>query len=450
MGMNRQHYRVCKKQVTRTAITLAVLTALPSYAHIEPLSLETLQKQIEKQQHQIEQLTQQQNTIQTKKGLVFKSYGNLVYRSDPIFANTQDINPTRRATTDLERIVTEFEYQLSPNWEVEFEIEYEHGGTGSTLEYDGFEEFGEFENEVEAGGEVIVEKLQFKYHINEHFAVKFGRIYVPVGLGTVLNKPTEHVTTSRHWSEASLIPQVWHETGFNLISNWDDFTLQTLVTTGLNSEYFRTTNWVAGGLQQRFEDVNADDLALTLRLDYGDIRTSGIGVSYYRGNTTGNRRNQNKLSEDGTLSLIAFSGAWQWSALQVRGQYLYGELSDSQLITAANKTTPGLKPGNFAQIGSKAESFYVEAALKAQSFIETAHNLQFFVAYDYANPIKTVSSGSATARFDINEISIGLNYYPMDNLVFKLQASERHYAQVNLDNTTHISASVGYIFNTHF
>ncbi|CCQ12680.1 FIG01061522: hypothetical protein [Pseudoalteromonas luteoviolacea B = ATCC 29581] len=439
-------------QTPLSLLAIALSSTWNSFVHAEPISLESLQKQIEAQQAQIKVLQSQTNASQlteAKSPLTFKSYGNLLYRSDPIFANTQDTDPTRRNTTDVERVVTEFEYKLTPNWELEFEIEYEHGGTGTTLEYDGFEEFGEFESEVEAGGEVIVEKLQLKHEINQHFSIKFGHIYVPVGLGTMLNKPTQHFTTTRHWSESTIIPQVWHETGVNLISTWNELTLQTLLTTGLNSEYFRTTNWIAGGLQQRFENVNADDLALTLRLDYGDIKSgTGIGVSYYLSDTSDNRRNQDKIAAKGQVTLLALSGAWKHGSWQFRGQYLYGELNDSHLITAANKTTPGLKPGNFAQVGSEAESFYLEAAYDLKTYLNRQLPMQLFTSFDYANPIKNVTSGSATNRFDIQEFSIGINYYPIRDLVLKLQASERQYAQSNLDNTTHISASVGYVFNT--
>ena len=43
---------------------------------------------------------------------------------------------------------------------LEAELEFEHGGTGITMEFDKLEEFGEFEMEVEKGGEVIVEKTR--------------------------------------------------------------------------------------------------------------------------------------------------------------------------------------------------------------------------------------------------------------------------------------------------
>lgn len=387
-------------------------------------------------------------TSTNDSGFFFSSYGTVLYKNAEIFANVQDVTPERRARVDMERVVTEFGYKFNDNWEVEVELEYEHGGTGVTLEYDGFEEFGEFESEVEIGGEVVVEKMEVKYTYSPELAVKFGHIYVPVGLGTDLNKPHQYFTTERHWSEASMIPQVWHETGVNIVSQIGGFKLQGLITTGLNSEYFRTTGWVSGGLQQQFEYSNADDLALTLRADYGDVKTGkGVGVSFYTGNTNGNRHNSGKTLGDGNLTILGLHGVWNFDNLIVRGQYLYGELEDAAEITLANKTTPGLKPGNFALVGSKAESLFVEAGYNLQDWLQLPSALTLFTSYEFANPTKEIAVGAATERFNISEFSVGLNYMPIEQIVLKLQGSSVMYKQDNLDDTSTLSMSVGYLFS---
>ena len=55
-----------------------------------------------------------------------------------------------------------------------------------------------------------------------------------------------------------------------------------------------------------------------------------------------------------------------------------GNLEDSQEITLANKTTPGLKPGNFAQLGSEAESAFIEAAYNSQKSV-LANSTSLFI-----------------------------------------------------------------------
>ena len=451
-----------KKNTSLFAAISTIAFINPSYANQDVKLQATLDKQqleIQTMKRQLALLSKAQ--IEEEGALVelgkiksnskkwqINSYGSLLYKSEQVFRNIQDADPERRAKTDLERVVLEFVYDFDNNWQIETEIEFEHGGTGVALEYDGFEEFGEFETEIEAGGEIIVEKLQAKYQYNPYFTVKMGHIFVPVGLGTDLHKPNQYFSAERHWSESTLIPQVWHETGINLVSQWRNFTLQTLVTTGLNSEYFRTYNWVATGHQKRFEKVNANDLALTLRLDYGDIKAGiGFGFSFYTGNTSGNRNNSNKVAGDGNLTIFGAHGAYQWDYWTLRGQYLFGQLNDSLAITQANKTTPGLKPGNFALLGSEAESAFIELAYNTQSLFNLSKPLQLFTVYQYANPIKALEEGSPTKRFDQQELAVGLYYSPLENLVFKAQYAEKSYAQSGIDNTSTFSLSMGYYFS---
>jgi hypothetical protein len=444
-------------------VFMVVTFSLASFFNLAQANDQTSEVNFDKQQQQIEALqralskltldvsTARNNKVSDyspNKNWQIKSYGNVLYKTEDVFRNTQDTNPEKRSKTDVERVVLEFGYQFDRQWQVEIELEYEHGGTGAALEYDGFEEFGEFETEIEAGGEVLVEKLELKYAYNENFAIKLGRIFVPVGLGTELHKPDQYFTTERHWSESTLIPQVWHETGVNFTANWQGLKAQALITTGLNSEYFRTYRWVASGHQKRFETVNADDLAFTLRVDYGDLKNgSGIGASLYTGNTSGNRNNTNNISGNGNLTIFGLNGVYRYQDLIVRGQLLFGQLEDSPSITSANKTTPGLKPGNFAQLGSEAESAFLEVAYNSQSLLGLTKPLYFFISYDYANPVKALESGAVTARFDMEEIAVGVNFIPIKNIVLKAQFAEKYYAQDNLDSTQSFSLSMGYYFS---
>ena len=70
-----------------------------------------------------------------------------------------DTDSTKRHEFDAERLELYMGYDITPRISVKAEIEFEHGGTGVTKEFDKFEEFGEFETEVEAGGEVKLEQV---------------------------------------------------------------------------------------------------------------------------------------------------------------------------------------------------------------------------------------------------------------------------------------------------
>ncbi|WP_028771598.1 hypothetical protein [Shewanella waksmanii] len=413
------------------------------------------QKQQAKQQEQraVEQRQQVAAIVDEKVSespwskFTFKSYGSVNYTSDEYYENVQDTTPERRGRFDLERIVTEFGYQFNDQWDMEVEIEYEHGGTGAALEYDGFDEFGEFESEVEAGGEVMIEKAQIRYRPNEAFGVKFGNIHLPIGLTSILHKPNQYLTVLRHRSETAMMPAVWNETGVGIFGEVANFHYQAQVVSGLNSEYFRTYDWVASGHQKRFEHVNADDLAYALRLDYGSFKQPGFaaGVAYYYGNTTGNRHKSNKVTGDGTVSILALSGAYVQGPWILRGQYLYGTLSDADAITQANKTTPGLKPGNFAQLGSESEAFFVEAGVDLSYF--TSIPLTVFANIDYSNPLKEVETGTATKRYENTWTSVGVNYSPIPEIVIKAEGGRQQVAVAAIPDTNFFALGVGYQFS---
>ncbi|WP_133407203.1 FlxA-like family protein [Parashewanella tropica] len=378
---------------------------------------------------------------------VFKSYGSAIYTNDEVFENVQDTTPTRRGRFDLERIVTEFGYRFNNEWDFEVEVEFEHGGTGATLEYDGFEEAGEFESEIEAGGEVVIEKAQFRYRPSDSFGIKFGNIHVPVGLGTILHKPNQHLTVMRHKSEATLIPTTWNEFGIGVFGQLGDFNYQAQIINGLNSEYFRSYGWVSTGHQTRFEHVNADDFAGVVRLDYGNFKKDGlaVGAAYYYGFSAGNRHNDGRITGDGTVQIGAVSGAYVEGPWILRGQYLYGTLSDADEITLANKTTPGLRPGGFSQVGSKAVAYFVEAGVDLKEYFDVP--VTVFANIDYSNPVKEVESGVATKRFEQTWTSLGVNYFPIPQIVLKAEAGRKQIAVHEIPDTYFFNLGVGYQFS---
>ncbi|MGS0683295.1 hypothetical protein ACVBIL_19335 [Shewanella sp. 125m-7] len=429
--------------IAKQEVELAALkTQLLQLAELQKVTTE----QAAATQQQVLQAANAASTASNWDKFSFKSYGSVIYTSDEYYDNVQDTSPERRSRFDLERIVTEFGYQFNEQWDMEVEIEYEHGGTGTALEYDGFDEFGEFEAEVEAGGEVMIEKAEIRYRPSDAFGVKFGNIHLPVGVASMLHKPSQYLTVQRHKSEAAMLPTVWNENGIGIFGEMANFHYQAQVVSGLNSEYFRTYDWVASGHQKRFEHVNGDDLAYVVRLDYGNFKTgSAIGASYYYGNTSGNRHKTNKLSADGSVEILSIAGAFVEGPWILRGQYLYGTLSDSDAITQANKTTPGLKPGNFAQLGSKSEAFFVEAGVDLGQF--TSVPITVFANIDYSNPLKEVETGIATKRYENTWISAGINYFPIPEIVIKAEAGVQQVAVASIADTHFFALGVGYQFS---
>ncbi|MCA9810539.1 MAG: hypothetical protein KC473_09385, partial [Candidatus Dadabacteria bacterium] len=102
-----------------------------------------------------------------------------------------------RFVFDQTRFVLELEgFMLQEQILFEAEIEFEHGGTGSAMELE-YEEFGEYEQEIEKGGEVYVEELYLYKKFGDWGKLKAGRFYLAFGLMSFLSKPTDYLAARR-------------------------------------------------------------------------------------------------------------------------------------------------------------------------------------------------------------------------------------------------------------
>ena len=120
--------------------------------------------------------------------------------------------PDDRYVFDTSRLSVEMEVDYGHGLELEGEVEFEHGGTGAALELE-HEEFGEYEQEIEKGGEVVLEELYLEKRFGPRLAVKAGRFYIALGLLSDYHRPTDYLGTARPESETTVVPAVWDEMG---------------------------------------------------------------------------------------------------------------------------------------------------------------------------------------------------------------------------------------------
>ena len=178
------------------------------------------------------------------------------------------------------------------------------------MEFDKFEEFGEFEMEVEKGGEVIVEKLAAVFEIQPAINFRVGHIIVPVGLVAKRHRPQHYFTTTRPESESNLIPTTWHENGLELFGSVGRLGYQVQVVNGLDSTGFSSRRWIVGGHQLRFETANAEDFALVGRVDYTVVAGAVLGISGYYGDSADNRPKPD-LRVDAHVSIVDLHGFYE-------------------------------------------------------------------------------------------------------------------------------------------
>ncbi|MDR2802284.1 MAG: hypothetical protein LBB31_03600, partial [Prevotellaceae bacterium] len=103
---------------------------------------------------------------------------------------------------DLPHVVFYLGYDFGRGWKMATEIEFEHGGAGSTYEIEKTEA-GEYETEIEKGGEVALEQFWIEKTFAPQANLRLGHIIVPVGLTNQYHMPVEFFSVLRPEEESA-------------------------------------------------------------------------------------------------------------------------------------------------------------------------------------------------------------------------------------------------------
>jgi len=356
--------------------------------------------------------------------------------------------PERRAKIDMERFVLASKYLLDEKTSINVEIEYEKGGTGSTMEYDTLEEMGEFESEVEKGGEIILEELNIVIDESPCMKYRIGHVLVPVGMISQRHLPNLYYSAVRNRSEARVIPNSWHETGVELFGSlWDDsLHYQAQVINGLNSEYFDSAGWISGGLQKRYEYVNANNLAFAGRLDYGNLTGNMIGISLYQGGS-GQNRHKRHLESEAKVTIVDIHTALQIGDAKLRALYLLGNLEESEAVTQANMNLPNATEAKRTAVAKQALAWFVEAGYNVSPMLGWQKPFDLFAKYDYSDTMhETEGSIQDNPRYEQMTASLGFNYTYSPNVIFKGEWAKTTYGLDTLQEMESYILGTGFQF----
>lgn len=372
----------------------------------------------------------------------FKSYGYISFGQKETFKTIQNLTPYERREIDLAEIAFEGEFELNDSAKVEFEVEIEHGGVGTAIEFDPFEEFGEFEQEIEKGGEVVLAEFFYKKDFKKtNTSLRVGKFPLFIALGSVMGKPHRNPSIKVSDLEERMIPLGWNETGVQLEQKLFGLTGRLGLVNGLNSEFFRTYSWVGGGYQRHFETMNADDLATLVSLEWGSVaRTRGVAVSFYSGNSTGNRYKVDKVKSDAEVRILTMMGGYKIAGVGLLGELIQGELNNSDVISAANATLAGLaKPKAFAPLGHKAR------LQSLQLSYDVTNDLTFFVKEEKVNTFEAVEGQIfKNPRYDVERKSAGLMWMFDTAAFIKAQYAREKTKLENLPETYQANIAFGF------
>jgi hypothetical protein len=354
--------------------------------------------------------------------------------------------PDSRATVDLPHLSLELEYRMKDDLFLETEVEFEHGGTGAAIELE-YEEFGEYEVEVEKGGEIELEALHVTKSFGNLANLRAGRFVTAVGLVNRSHRPVDFFTAARPEAEVSVIPVTWDEIGVEVFGRAASLSYRLQLINALDSSGFSSKYWVVGGHQGRFEDVRATDLALAGRLDWEPLQGILVGGSGYYGNTTNNRPKPDMEGIPGHLAIADAHALFEHGPWRGRALALYGTLENADLISAKNSRLSSNLEVPRTPVASAAYAWYAEVGYDVVRLFrsDASWKLYPFVHYEQYDTMAEVDSGIfADPRFLRTVAIAGLNLFASDDVVVKAEFSHRELGSAQLNDENTISIDLGF------
>ena len=356
-----------------------------------------------------------------------------------------------RLELDLARFILELEGEMPAGLGFEAEIEFEHGGTGVAFEIE-YGEFGEFEQEVEQGGEVFIEELYLSKKFGDWGKLKVGRFYIGYGLLSQLYKPSGYLGGRRPESETMIIPAVWDEIGigFNYYVN-DNLDLAFQVVNGLDSSGFGSLNWVREGHQGKFETIQADGLAFVGRADY---RFSDIGLTvgssvYYGMNTNANRPKDDLEDVDSPLLLLDAHFVLRHDRWHGSGVVMWGKLWNAEDISARNSRLSNNLSVQRTPVADNALALWGEIGYDIGPYVGLGlhSSLSPFVRVDYYDSMyRPRESLFDNPRYERMVLTSGLSYSFAESVFVKLDYAYRRVGDSTLNNEGTANLTLGWIY----
>lgn len=354
--------------------------------------------------------------------------------------------PDRRFTFDQTRFVVGVEGRLPGALEFEAEVEFEHGGTGAAMELE-YEEYGEYEQEVARGGEVVLEELYLKKEFADRLWLKAGRFYVAFGQLFEAHRPTDYSGLLRPESETSVVPGVWDEMGLELGLKLAPLRLILQVVNGLDSTGFSSQYWVASGQQGRFELIQARDLAGVARIDFTPRPGLTAGASAYYGDTTGNRPKPDMADIKAPLLVVDGHFSLDLGRLRARGAMIWGHLTNAEQISECNRRLSNELDVLRSAVADQAFATWLDVGVHVLPGTLKRHRLEVLSRVERFDTMFRVGPNTFdNPRFERTLVSAGLSYTYRDVVMTRLAWSRRSFGSPDLRPETTVGITTGFTF----
>ena len=383
------------------AITIAIASILSSSAvyAAEPTTQELLDI-LKKQQAQIEELEQQvkksDEKVDASVSIIEDSLSKSAASNTTIggYGELHYNNIENEESIDFHRFVLFFGHEFTDSIRFFSELELEHSLSG-----DG------------KPGEVELEQAYIEMDLTESTKMKAGLFLIPVGIMNETHEPPTFYGVERNPVEKNIVPSTWWEAGAGFNTQFaDGLSADFAVHSGLSVPTDGSKSFLIRSGRQKVAKANADSMAYTARLKYTAIPGLELAASYQLQSDV----TQGELDAD--ANLITAHAVYNTGNFGLRALYASWSIDGAEAEAIGRDSQEG---------------YYIEPSYKISP--------KFGVFARYNAWDNNAGDSSDTEKKQTN---IGINYWPHENVVFKLDIENRTGAQ----DGSGFNIGVGYQF----
>lgn len=320
---------------------------------------------------------------------------------------------------DVYRFITYFGYKFNDWIVLNTEIEFEHGAN------------------AENGGKVVVEFLYLDFLLSKEANLRLGHVLVPMGLINLRHEPTLFNTVQRPDIEKHLLPSTWGENGALVYGRFDnasiEYTAGVINALNVNNEHTMNPDgsWIRSARLGASANASFDP-AFVGRVDYTGINGLMVGASVYYGGGS-NLKNPKPTDEIQDVSGL------ETTIFDIHASYDNGPFSLYGLYTQTNLDgAEKLSPETVEQ----ASGYYANASYDLSGLVGIEYKMPIFAQYENYNPVEKTVDGLNEDKFQTEIVTIGLNFFPADQVVLKADYAMRE----SYEDSNIFSFGLGFIF----
>ena len=340
-------------------------------------------------------------------------YGELHYNNQDAENSENDVDEI-----DFHRFVLFVNHQFNDRLRFFSEVELEHSISGD-------DEDGEFE----------LEQAYIQYDLDDKHKLNGGLFLLPVGILNETHEPETFYGVERNSVEKFVVPTSWWETGAGVNGAYaNGLSWDFAITSGLEMD----DDYSVRSGRQKGSKASANDPAYTARLKYTGLPGLELATSYQLQVDANQGEKSAKGALPGDDGYVADID--QGQLIEAHAVYTNGGFGLRALWAEWNFDGDDIEAAN----ADEQSGWYVEPSYR---FRPGNWDIGVFARYEDLDSYKLKDGIYQLGKFD--EWTVGVNYWPVPNVVLKADYRERNYDKSVTSNEydfTGIDLGLGYSF----